>query len=226
MEINSASFTGSAGAAVGGSVDLASTFNNFLMLLTTQLQHQDPLSPLDTNQFTEQLVQFTNVEQAIRTNSKLDQLIALQGANQLTGALDYIGKTVEIDSVVLNLSDGAATMTYEMASNADETTIEIIDENGKTVRTLSGETAAGRHELVWDGKDDLGGDLPEGLYGFVVRAVDAEGGGIALRQGTVGRVTAIEVIGGEVALSMGPLQVSLGRVTAIRNDDGGATGPA
>ncbi|MHC4984186.1 MAG: flagellar hook assembly protein FlgD, partial [Planctomycetota bacterium] len=98
MDISTVGSAASSGAAVGGNVDLASTFNNFLLLLTTQLQYQDPLSPLDTNQFTEQLVQFTNVEQSIKTNSKLDQLIALQGANQLTAALDYIGKTVDVDS--------------------------------------------------------------------------------------------------------------------------------
>ena len=83
---------------VGGGVDLADTFDNFLVLLTTQLQNQDPLSPLDTNEFTQQLVEFTNVEQAIKTNDKLDQLVALQGAGILTGALDYIGKQVEFQT--------------------------------------------------------------------------------------------------------------------------------
>ncbi len=218
MDINNVGFANSSGAAVGGGVDLASTFNNFLLLLTTQLQNQDPLSPLDTNQFTEQLVQFTNVEQAIKTNSKLDQLIALQGANQLTAALDYIGKTVEVDSVVLDLNEGAATMTYNLASDAEETTIEIIDESGETVRTLTVDGTAGPHEVTWDGKDDAGADLPDGLYGFVVKALDGEGRKIPLRQGTIGRVTAIEVIDGDVTVSIGRLQVSVGRITAIRED--------
>lgn len=218
MDVSTVGYTGSSGATVGGGVDLASTFNNFLLLLTTQLQNQDPLSPLDTNQFTEQLVQFTNVEQSIKTNAKLDQLIALQGANHLTAAMGYIGKTVEVDSVVLDLSDGAATMTYDLASNAEETTIEIIDEAGNTVRTLTVEGTAGRHEVTWDGKDDSGDDLPEGLYGFVVKAVDSEGRTLPVRQGTIGRVTAIEVIDGDVTVSIGELQVSIGRITAIRDD--------
>ena len=218
MDVNTIGNTGSGGATVGGNVDLASTFDNFLLLLTTQLQNQDPLSPLDTNQFTEQLVQFTNVEQSIKTNAKLDQLIALQGVNQLTGALDYVGRTVEVDSVVLDLSDGAATMTYDLASNAEETTIEIIDEAGNTVRTLTVEGTAGRHEVTWDGKDGSGDDLPEGLYGFVVKAVDSEGRTVPARQGTIGRVTAVEVIDGDITLSIGQLQVSIGRVTAIRED--------
>jgi flagellar basal-body rod modification protein FlgD len=218
MDVNTVGYTGSSGATVGGGVDLASTFNNFLLLLTTQLKNQDPLSPLDTNQFTEQLVQFTNVEQSIKANAKLDQLIALQGANHLTAAMDYIGKTVEVDSVVLDLSDGAATMTYDLASNAEETTIEIIDEAGNTVRTLTVEGTAGRHEATWDGKDNSGADLPDGLYGFVVKAVDSEGRTLPVRQGTIGRVTAIEVIDGDVTVSIGQLQVSIGRITAIRDD--------
>jgi flagellar basal-body rod modification protein FlgD len=223
MDINPVGFTGSSGATIGGGVDLASTFNNFLLLLTTQLQHQDPLSPLDTNQFTEQLVQFTNVEQTIKTNSKLDQLIALQGANQLTSALDYIGKTVEVDSVVLDLSEGSATLTYDLASSAEETTIEIIDDAGNSVRTLTVEGTAGQHEVIWDGKDSVGADLPDGLYGFVVKAVDSADRTVALRQGTVGRVTAIEVIDGDVTVSIGRLQVSIGRVTAIRDDSQATT---
>ena len=221
MDVNTVGTTGSGGATVGGSVDLASTFNNFLLLLTTQLQNQDPLSPLDTNQFTEQLVQFTNVEQAIKTNAKLDQLIYLQGTNQLTGALDYVGKTVEVDSVVLDLSDGAATMTYDLASNAEDATIEIMDEDGNVVRTLTVEGTAGRHEVTWDGKDGSGATLPDGLYGFVVKAVDSEGRTVPARQGTTGRVTAIEMIDGDVTISMGRLQVSIGRIMAIRDDGDG-----
>lgn len=218
MDVNTVGTTGSSGATVGGSVDLASTFNNFLLLLTTQLQNQDPLSPLDTNQFTEQLVQFTNVEQAIKTNAKLDQLIYLQGTNQLTGALDYVGKIVEVDSVVLDLSDGTATMSYDLASKAEDAKIEIVDEDGNIVRTLKVEGGAGRHEVTWDGKDDSGADLPDGLYGFVVKAVDSEGRTVPVRQGTIGRVTAIEVIDGDVTVSIGELQVSIGRITAIRDD--------
>ncbi len=226
MDINGVGFQSSPNAGLNGGVDLASTFDNFLLLLITQLQNQDPLSPIDTNQFTEQLVQFTNVEQAIKTNSKLDQLIALQGTNLLTGALDYIGKTVEIDSVVLNLSGDAVPITYDLAANAQEATIEILDETGKTVRTLAAETAVGRHELVWDGKDDFGNDLPDGLYGVVVSALDAEGQSIALTQGTIGRVTGIEVIDGEVILAVGELEVSLSRVRAVRTDDATASGAA
>ena len=159
MEVSNVASQTSTGG-LGGGVDLAETFDNFLVLLTTQLQNQDPLSPLDTNEFTQQLVEFTNVEQAIKTNDKLDQLIAMQGAGILTGALDYIGKEVEFAGAELNLADGEATVVYDLASNAQEITLEILDENGITVRTLTGPTDAGRHEIVWDGKDNFGNSLP------------------------------------------------------------------
>lgn len=221
MEINGVPVQPVSGTAETSAVDFADTFDNFLVLLTTQLQYQDPLSPLDTNQFTEQLVQFSSVEQAIKTNSKLDELIGLQGNGQLTGALDYIGKTVAIEGPGLYLTGGSAGITYALSANADQTTIEILDQSGRVVRTLSGANSAGRHELVWDGKDDLGNDLPDGLYGARISALDREGTNLLAAQGTFGRVTGIELEDGEVVLSIGPLKATLGQVTAIK-DDGGA----
>ncbi len=222
MEINGVPVQPVSGAGQTGAVDVADTFDSFLVLLTTQLQYQDPLSPLDTNQFTEQLVQFSSVEQSIKTNSKLDELIALQGNSQLTGALGYIGKTVAADSPGLHLSGGSAGLTYDLSANADQTTIEILDPSGRTVRTLSGASAAGHHELLWDGKDNLGNDLPDGLYSARVSATDGNGASLLAAQGTIGRVTGIELENGEVVLSIGPLKVTLGQVTAIRDNEGGA----
>ena len=218
MEVTSATTT--APAASGSAAGLAETFDNFLTLLTAQLKNQDPLSPLDTNQFTDQLVQFTNVEQAIKTNDKLDALIALQGANQLTASLGYIGKLVEVDGVGLGLNDGSATMVYDLSANAAALSIEILDENGETVRHMSGPSSSGRHEVVWDGKDDAGADLPDGSYQFVVSATDAQGDSVALTQGSYGRVTGVEVIGGIVTLSLGGMKVTLSQVISVKEDLG------
>ena len=220
MEINGVPVQPAAATAETGAVNLADTFDSFLVLLTTQLQYQDPLSPLDTNQFTEQLVQFSSVEQSIKTNSKLDELIGLQGNSQLTGALDYIGKTVAVDSPGLYLSGGSAGITYELSANANQTTIEILDQSGRVVRSLPGASTAGRHELPWDGKDNLGSDLPDGLYAARISAVDGDGASLLAAQGSIGRVTGIELANGEVVLSIGPLKVTPGQVTAIRDNGG------
>jgi flagellar basal-body rod modification protein FlgD len=223
MEISNVASPASTGG-LGGGIDLADTFDNFLVLLTTQLQNQDPLSPLDTNEFTQQLVEFTNVEQAIKTNDKLDQLVALQGAGILTGALDYIGKQVEFGGAELNLEDGEATVIYDLASNAKETIIEIRDQNGFTVRTLTGPTDAGRQEIVWDGKDDLGNTLPEGTYEFEISALDGDGQPIALSQGTIGQVTGVEVINGIIMLAVGDLSLSLSQITSVKSPDDEGSG--
>ena len=218
MEVSNVSNQTSTGG-LGGSVDLAETFDNFLVLLTTQLQNQDPLSPLDTNEFTQQLVEFTNVEQAIKTNDKLDQLIAMQGAGILTGALDYIGKEVEFGGTEFTLAEGEATVVYDLASNAQETIIEIRDESGFTVRTLTGSTDAGKHEIAWDGKDEFGNSLADGTYEFEVSALDAEGQPISLTQGTIGRVTGVDVVDGIIMLSVGDLSVSLSQITSVGGSD-------
>ena len=195
---------------------MAETFDTFLTLLTTQLQYQDPLDPMDTNEFTSQLVEFTGVEQAISTNKKLEQLISLQTDLQLNNAVGYIGKTVSADSIIAMLQNGESTITYDLGANAAQTNILIIDELGNTVRTLPGETTFGHHELVWDGLDDDGDPLPDGLYGFLVTSIDGEGNPVPLVQGTAGQVTGAKLVDGEVVLEIGELEIALTEVLAIK----------
>lgn len=117
---NTANTTGaSSGSGSGGlSASIGADYNNFLTLLTTQLKHQDPLSPMDTTQFVQQLVQFSQVEQSITTNKKLDSLISLSGNNQAVGALGYIGKTIESNGDTGTLADGSARFTYTLGTEA------------------------------------------------------------------------------------------------------------
>ena len=103
--VNGVPFKSSDNGSITDSASLAETFDTFLTLLTTQLQYQDPLDPMDTNEFTSQLVEFTSVEQAMATNKKLDSLIALQNSMQINDAVGYIGKTVGADGIILMLQD-------------------------------------------------------------------------------------------------------------------------
>ena len=200
-----------------GTTSLADTFDTFLALLTTQLQNQDPLNPMDSEKFTEQLVQFSEVEQSIATNTKLDSLIQLQSDNQLNSAVSYIGKTAEFVSDQLLLSQGSAVISYGLDSKAASATINIVDGNGRTVRVLDGETASGRHEIVWDGKDDTGADVADGVYNFSLSAVDAEGETVGSVAATTGRVTGVEIVDGVATLIMGDLgAVSFERLFAVR----------
>jgi len=197
---------------------LAETFDNFLLLLTTQLQNQDPLSPMDTNEFTQQLVAFTEVEQSIKTNDRLEQLIDLQLGNQLTSAASYIGRSVEAESEFLSLDGGQATLTYGLNATAARTTIQIQDESGQVVRTIGGETGPGLHRLDWDGTDDGGSPLPDGVYRAVVSAVDGNDAPVSIAQGTVGRVTGVEIVDGQVVLSLNGLKIPIDKVVSVTQE--------
>lgn len=213
--VNGVPFKDGDSSSITNGASLAETFDTFLNLLTTQLKHQDPLDPMDTNEFTSQLVEFTGVEQAISTNKKLDALIALYNGGQLNDAVEYIDKTVGADGIILMLQDGESTVTYDLGGNAKETNILIIDEQGDTVRTLEGNNEVGHHELTWDGKDENGNQLEDGLYGFLVTAVDANNKPVPLVQGTTGRVTGVKMVDGEVILEVGELEVALADVLSI-----------
>lgn len=181
----------SAGTAAGSrsGVKLAADFDSFLKLLTTQLKTQDPLSPMDAEQFTAQLVQFSGVEQAIQTNTRLETLIGLMRASQTTAALQYIGATVEIDNSRIPLAaGGTAEIAYDLPERAAAVSIQILDERGTLVRQLAGPAAAGPQTLVWDGRDGKGVAQPAATYHLTIAAVDALGRDIAVPLATVGRV--------------------------------------
>ena len=220
MEINGVAFkepnSGGTNTAAG---QLAETFDTFILLLTTQLQNQDPLDPMDSAQFTQQLAQFAGVEQSINTNKKLDQLVALQTSNMLNGAVSYVGRTVEVISDQLALKDETATISYGISTNAAKTAINIVTEDGQTVRVINGETDAGRHELVWDGRDALGNPMPDGIYNFNVIAVDGEDQTIDTISAFTGRVTGVEILDNLVTLNLGELGVPFSSIFAVREDE-------
>jgi flagellar basal-body rod modification protein FlgD len=221
MEINGVGFKdpSSGGGTQAAASTLADTFDTFLALLTTQLQNQDPLDPMKSEQFTQQLVQFAGVEQSINTNKKLEQLIELQTSSQLNSAVSYIGKTVEVVSDELMLDNGAAKISYGLDHNAATTVVTIVDLNGNAVRTFNGEIAAGRHELAWDGLDANGNQAPDGVYGFSVVAVDAEDETVDTVSASLGRVTGVEIVDDALMLNIGEMGVSFDSLFAVRDED-------
>ena len=159
---------------------IAGNFQTFLQLLTTQLKNQNPLDPLDTNQFTAQLVQFAQVEQQLKSNDQLSTLVALQQTAQATQALDYVGQTVAVDGDTAPLTDGSATwrVTVEKPVLA---TINILNSAGQTVMTSTRSLEAGKSlPLTWDGKDSSGLQWPDGNYKMSITAKDANGQSVAI----------------------------------------------
>ena len=210
----------SSGTAPSAQVGLGSDFHTFLTLLTTQLKNQDPLSPLDTNQFTQQLVSFSQVEQAINTNTTLSNLLSLQLADQSIAALPLVGHTVEYTDNQGALVGGKAEFAYNLPAQAKSATITITDASGRIVLQQPADTAAGPHTFNWNGKASDGTQVPDGTYTFNVSATAADQSAINAAISAFGKVGGVQVNNGTPMLDIGGISEALGKVVAI--DNGGS----
>lgn len=202
---------------------LASNFDNFLTILTTQLQNQDPLSPLDTHEFTNQLVMFADVEQSVRQSGQLEDLIALTRLNEASTAVGFMGKNIQADYNEVNFQGEQVTLSYTLPQEADAATMEIYDGAGELVRVITGiSREIGQHKVAWDGKDQQGNTLPNGSYSFQVGALTEDDQPIEdITYRTEGTVTGIEFESGATTLLMGNVRIPLSRVTRV-DDPAGA----
>jgi flagellar basal-body rod modification protein FlgD len=207
---------GSADQATGAAASLADNFDTFLTLLTEQLQNQDPLDPMDAQQFTEQLVQFSSVEQQIASNQSLETILALQAANARMSATDYVGRNVTVSSPVSVLENGEARWDYSLPRQAASSELRVTTDRGRVVATRSGQTGQGAHVLNWDGRDAAGNQAPAGLYRLEVVAKDADGQRIDAPVRVTRHVTGVEMSGDTVMVELGPLRVPSGSVIAVR----------
>ena len=210
-----------AGAASGSSSNnsmsqLSSNFDTFLQLLTTQLQHQNPLDPMDTSQFTQQLVEYSQVEQQIDTNSNLQSLIS-QGTQQSAAyATGYLGKTVTVSGGEGSLTNGSAQWTYNLGAAATSTTLQITDASGNVVYSGSGKTTAGNNIFNWNGVDNSGNHLPDGSYTLAVKA-SAGGQTVTTSVTAVGTVSEVNMINGTPQLLIGSMEVPLSSISSVQN---------
>ncbi len=210
--------TQSTGDALG---QLSSNFDTFLTLLTTQLKNQDPTSPMDSNQFTQQLVEFSQVEQQINTNTNLNTLIT-QGQTQIGSyATSYLGKTVSITNGNAPLSGGTASWNYDLGTTASQDTLTVTDANGKVVYSGAGETAAGSHQFTWDGKDNNGNQLSDGTYTLAVAAQTADGTAVTNSVSSTGVVSEIDMTSGTPQLVIGGMEVGLANITNVGTNTNG-----
>jgi flagellar basal-body rod modification protein FlgD len=183
--------------------------------LTTQLKNQDPMSPMDSTQFTQQLVQFTAVEQQIATNKNLEQLLTLQQGNMVAQATNYMGHTVQSSGSNQALANGSAVFGYTLSADAKATSFSISDSSGRVVYHGIGETSSGNHSFTWDGKDDNGIQQPDGTYTIAMGAVDNTNQPVTVTTQVSGKVTGVEVDSGEPVLLIGTTKIKMSDVTAI-----------
>jgi len=211
----------SSGASARSSI--SDTFDTFLTLLTTQLQYQDPIDPLNTDEFTNQLVQFSQVEQQIASNDKLDALLNQASFNQISFAASLTGKSAEIRGSDLAF-DGQTPIEfgYEMPIGADSATVSIRNERGTLVFTTSADITAGRHPFQWDGQSLDGSTAPAGTYTIQVAGQDGDGNALSAETSVVRRVTGVDLSGESIRVETAGGSFELNDILAIRDAEGDA----
>jgi flagellar basal-body rod modification protein FlgD len=196
--------------------DFTSNFNTFLTLLTTQLKNQNPLSPVDTQQFTQQLVGFSQVEQQINTNKNLQQLIQMQTTNQAIAATPLVGQAIEYTGATAPLANGAAGFSYTLPSTAASVGLLVEDSAGNVIYSATGNTAAGTHDFVWDGKSSTGLQMPNGgQYTLQVVATDASKNSMQATVNSFGVVDGVNIANNAASLDLGGISVPLSQLIAV-----------
>lgn len=192
---------------------LTNNYNDFLKLLMTQLQNQDPTSPMDTNQFTSQLVQYSSVEQQIATNTSLTQLIQLTQGGEVLQASSLVGKPVTVTSDRIALQNGKGAVQFDTTS-AEPVSIGIYSDAGAKLREATLTSTPGHNTWSWDGKGDGGNAVPDGAYRTVV---SGQTGGAAqdLPFTVSGTATGVQKSGNALQVQLGGLKVDLSAVQSL-----------
>jgi flagellar basal-body rod modification protein FlgD len=210
-----ASSSSSSSLSGTASTTLAGNFQSFLTLLTTQLQNQNPLDPLDTNQFTQQLVQFAGVEQQLKTNDSLTTLVSLQQTAQSTQALGFVGKTASVDGSTAALSNSSATWNVSVPSNSN-VTLNITNSTGQTVFTGNYSVTAGNNQpFTWNGKGNDGTQWPDGQYKLTATAADSAGNSVAVSTQIRGVVNSVDLTKSPPLLSINGQSYTVSQIKSI-----------
>jgi len=215
--IDAVSTTDTSAASAAMKQSLGMNKDDFLKLFVTQLQNQDPLNPMDGNEYIAQLAQLTQVEQSYNTNSNLQKMISMMNDSAALSAVSYIGKEITAAGSEVALTAGTdAKIAYAVPKAAEQVTVTIKDASGATVRTLTqGPTAAGNVSLTWDGRNDAGTALPSGTYTIAVSGVDSTGTGFSCDTRTSGKVQAVSFAGSTPVLTVGGLEIPFSSLLSV-----------
>jgi flagellar basal-body rod modification protein FlgD len=212
---NSTAATAAASKVDTSKTKLSTDLNSFLTLLTSQLKNQDPLSPMDSTQFTNQLVQFSQVEQQINMNSNLTNLIGLTQQSIASNVVNYIGKTIEGPSSQAPLINGALKASYNLTEKAASAQMAVKDGQGNIVFSKTLDATQGVHEFNWDGKDANGIQLKDGTYTLQVNALKADGSTLDTSTTVFGKVTGVTSVSGVTTLLLGNIGIPMTSVLAV-----------
>jgi flagellar basal-body rod modification protein FlgD len=206
--------TSSQATTAGASI--ANTFDQFLTLLTTQLKNQNPLDPLDTNQFTQELVQFASVEQLIKQNTTLTAILTSAQTSTATNALGFVGKSISADGASTNLKNGSATWKLTAPRAASQALISVRDTSGAEVYRETRSLAAGSQDFIWNGRTTAGATAPDGTYTISVVGKDVSGSGVTVSSEISGVVDSVDLTSNPPVLSVGGLSVPVDKVKTLR----------
>jgi flagellar basal-body rod modification protein FlgD len=207
-------------AAAGSGTNIVDK-DGFLKLLMTQMQHQDPFSPMENDQMMAQMAQFSSLEQMQSMNANLASslqwdLLFNQTINN-TMATSLIGREVEAlgNDVVLGKS-GPASMKYELGSFASSVSVEVRNAEDEVIYSEQlGPHDSGSYEWSWNGNDFTGARIPAGSYQVRVVAEDSAGGAVAVNTYRLGQVDGVEYADGSAFLMVNGQRVPLGDIQRI-----------
>jgi flagellar basal-body rod modification protein FlgD len=217
LPAGSTSGSSAAASSALASQQIAGNFQSFLTLLTTQLQNQNPLDPLDTNQFTQQLVEFAGVQQQLNTNDSLATLVTLQQTTQSTQALGFVGKTAVVTGSTAALASSTATWEINVPT-ASTVNVSIASSTGQTVFTGSYTVAAGNNQpFEWNGQGNDGTQWPDGNYTMTATAKDASNNTVAITTAVEGVVSSVDLTQSPPLLTIGGQTYTVSQIQSIVN---------
>ncbi len=187
----------------------------FLKLLVAQTSQQDPMAPQDSNQYVQQLTQFSSLEQLMSLNEGIQTLAVGQMSNNSQQAVDMVNKTVVAKGDHFNHSAGQSEeLSFEVAGKADKVTITITDQAGKTVREVEVEPAEGLQSYRWNGRDADGQSTPTGVYTISVQATNADAV-VPTSTYVKGKVTGVRFDQGYPEIMIGDRRISMNDVIEV-----------
>lgn len=217
MEVQATSTATSQSTAAGNNPAAELGPDDFLKLLVKQLETQDPLNPMDSEQFTSQLTQFNSLDQLIAMNRTLETVAAGQTALGNLQTTTLIGREVTAEGNQLYLdSDGASPIYYNLQTSATSVVVNITDLDGSLVRQLQlGAQDAGEQTVSWDGRDNAGLSVPPGVYDFEVNPFDVAGEEVSVQTRIQGIVTGVSLTAGDPTVTVGGLELPVSAVTSV-----------